>query len=362
MKKTRKRYFTFIIAVSIFLTCITNTLATEISESNEPVQATAENADEIIMDYGYSENEVELMPADEKLSLAKAIVRNPEYVSVTSTVKAFDELSEIEFFVNLDTPQLLELGIPEDSIQECKNLIEELKQMSDEQLKENYQISDEKVKLCRMALEPDENYYLKDVETPVTTSGTISTSYMTFKLSKYSNSYNCNPAVSYRVFTYFEWLNEPFFQSKDEVGITWGGNLAQKNHRRVIHTATKPPDRARVVTTEGTANSTFDFPPFGFTCDGIDIAVNQGLKNWFYKEMYDGPNGYQARVKAGYTYVTIYQNKAQGYAADLAATYAHATYSLGWSGISFSKSGASVGFTPQSGFDYSSTLHENISY
>ena len=106
MKKTRKRYFTFIIAVSIFLTCITNTLATEISESNEPVQATAENADEIIMDYGYSENEVELMPADEKLSLAKAIVRNPEYVSVTSTVKAFDELSEIEFFVNLDTPQL----------------------------------------------------------------------------------------------------------------------------------------------------------------------------------------------------------------------------------------------------------------
>lgn len=351
MRKKFLKTVSSTLAGVMLLTCMLSASAA----GEAPVVATKQNAEQILVDFGMDKEQAAEMDAEEKMNMAKAILRNPETVQMTDSVVNFDRIEELETVVNASDEMMIDAGLSKDEITYYRNQAEELNEMSDQELAKNYHADATEVKMIRMALEPDESYIQnkKELKNTVTSSSTISSSTLTLSLSSYDNSSSTCKKVSYRVSGYYRWKSEPLFKSEDQLGIAWGGGLAQMDHKRVYN---RSMGRTTTLTVNGTGSS-------NTAVSRIEQTTNAGLIHYFALQIGTGSNARPVeKYMSGYTHVTIYQTKRDGKSADLIGKYAHKILTITGAGLSVSKSGASASFSTSSGYDYGTPNSLNIVY
>lgn len=145
-----------------------------------------------------------------------------------------DNLAEIEAFYSYSTDELVAMGIDEDAIQETEAQLEKMYNMNDLQLKQEYGLNEVNSKLFRKAVEngkaanAEEQNYGKELENAVSTSGSITSSEMTYTQSVTSNS---SSLPNYTVKLSYTWKSVYALACfDDKIVAAWGGNLNSKNY------------------------------------------------------------------------------------------------------------------------------------
>lgn len=357
MKK--KNIISFLLAISILLSC---SLCVSAQSSNE---MTAEKAEKILLGFDLDQEYVLTMDANEKINFAKSLLDNPESLEVSESISHIDEIAAAEQIVNSTDEELIALGATKEEIRSMRQVITNLKDKSDEQLKKEFDKTSEQVKLLRMAIEPNEDYYQKELTgTVVSTSGDISTSQLYFSISKYNNSTNANP-VSSRVTTYFRWDKSPWFYLDDDIAISWGGNLNSKDFSRSYYGASMQQGtdsyktmNKLISSTTGIGNSYY--PNSSWVTSRVrEHLVSTGIVYNHNMEL-EMNDIIMYKVKSGYTYQTLYQTRSEGKETKAVARYAHKVFSVYWNSISINTSGsAGFGISLGFGYDYSPLVEAN---
>lgn len=358
MKKTSKYILCVIIVICLCVGSNSSVWALTPSSPSPPTQATTDNSDEILIDFGMDEDQVLGMDSKKKLELAQSVLVNPDNVDYSETVSEVDEIMAIETVVNSSDDELLACGMEEDDVVNAREIVDELMSMNDEEIKESYGRNDEQIKLLRVALEESDDYYVKNPEsTVVSSSGNISTSQLTFTLTTVDTRSSTCKAVSYWVGTYFRWNQEPYFQGQDEIAMCWGGNLNSKDLSRDYYN-----NGDLRATGNGTNYAKVTAPNWlaGTVCGTISQTVNAGIVYKLDKGIVisTGPT-LTVPISYGYTYHTLYQEKRQGYSTKVLAQYGHRVPSFWVSSFSFtSLPSINIG----EGLDTSNQLESTLIY
>ena len=320
--KMIKKIISFILITCVC--CCTVNLSAEVRNSDlSPIKVTGDNANSILSDFGYEEAFIVDLMEEEKINLATAILQNPDNVQVVQTVNHIDEISALEYIVNTTDEELTNQGMDQTELSYIRDNIENLRSMSDEQLKEKYKRNDEQVKLLRMALNENDNYYNKEITgTAVTSSGSITVSEMDFSLTKYDNrSSTCKP-VSYRVLIHFNWNVIPLFAMRDEIGLSWGGNLNSMDISREYFDSYDRQFCKTGTETDYRRETTFNKKG---ALSGLTQTPNTGILFW-----HEGASllieDTRSEINRGYLYVTLYQNQRQNYDTKALTRYGHKVF------------------------------------
>lgn len=286
------------------------------------------------------------MREDEKLNLAQAVIDDPNGIFIEKHITQFDEIAYIEKIVNLSDEELISQGMSKEDINEFRIQIKVLNDTSDEKFRDQYQKSDEQIKLIRMALEPDSNYSEKELSgNVVTSSGSITTSEMNFYVTGYNNAATTGHPISYRLYSYFDWLSMPLLHMRDEICLTWGGGLNSKDIVRDYYDDWGNNFYKTGVDTDYRKTTTFTSSG---ELSGLTQTINNGIVFWL--ETCSVNLGEDlAFMDHGYNYVTIYNLSKQTKATKALARYGHRVISFSVSSFSFTSiPSINVG----SGYDY----------
>lgn len=306
------------------------------------VQASDTNGkdvEKIMLDYGYTQDIIDVTPEDEKKEVAYLIQNSPEKIQMQISTTEIDEISTIEYVVNSSDKDLMKDGFDEKDILKLRKKIDEVNKMSDKEIEENFGKSNAEIKIWRRALKKNPNYKKTKKEgNIVTTSGTISSSDLTYSQTVYDNSNSTGKAVSYRAYSTFNWHDTYFWDTfMDQVVFGWGGNLATDD---ISHSVTYTSGKDYIWNNQ------------------IESPANAGLKFEAYQSTFD-PS--YSQIKSGYTGVTLYQNQIQNYDTKVLSSYGHKMLALA-AGIGVSASGPSVNLTFSTGFHYSPQESDPITY
>ena len=241
MKKSIKVVATLLSIITALSSSFVNVFAEEESVSSilqnqieEPIIVTEENADQILLDFGVVPSQVKDMPTNEKLSMAQAIVLNPNKVSYVKTTNLIDEISYIEKVVNSTDEELLAAGITQEELTNNRKIISAMQNMSEQELLDTYKTNPEQIKMLKKAVTPNDKYQEKVLSgNIVTTSGEITNTEMDFILSSWEYNPDCK-AVSYYVQVFFEWNYHYIWHDTDEIALTWGGNFVNTDINRLF--------------------------------------------------------------------------------------------------------------------------------
>lgn len=165
---------------------------------------------------------------DEELNhLVNNLKNNQEEASITWGYEEIDNLEFIQKIINSTDQELRDQGLRDTDIKNCRDQIDDLKNKTDKELMEEFQISNSAVESVRKAFYKSDNYKRKDitVENIVTLSAALSRSKMTHGLYA-DRYYNSGYPVRYLIRTGFSWVTPFNFKFwDDEVAIAWEGGL-----------------------------------------------------------------------------------------------------------------------------------------
>lgn len=304
----------------------------------------------LLVQNGFTIETAEALPTDSRDEIAKKLLTNPDLVDISTSFLEVDTLSEIESFVSYTDEELISMGADESKIFIARDEINKIDNMSDKELRENYNYNDVEIKLFKKAIENGENIKngkmkrTSKSDTSVNASGTIGTSKLSFTQSVTNNSTSTAP--SYRVENSFSWIT-PFQLSlyNDTVAVGWGGNLNLDPYSAL-------------------GNVKYYAPATNFTgwTNTLLATAAMGKKETVQKGMeYSFHQAKEGRVRSGYSTTSIYQTKFQGYDTNVVSLYAHRTVSLSAS-ISITTSGGSVSITASPAYDTSPQKSTTIRY
>ena len=249
-------------------------------------------------------------------------------------------------------------GVSKQEIDEIRECIKTLQNMTEEKIQRVYGKTREEVKLLKLALSKNDNYSFKSLTgNTVSTSGSIANSKLYTSL--YVANRSSSSAPNYRVQFYFKWSSSPFYIGGwDEMGFAWGGNLKTKEIRREF-------TRPAVYEPNYWPYYPYFYEGTGYGYDHTNTMVNEikqsvgcGLLNRFkLSPVFNQLQG--VAVESGYTYFTLFQNQFQNYSTKILARYGHKVPSVGVSSMSFTSApDLKLGW----GFDYTEELSANITY
>ncbi|MCL2343636.1 MAG: hypothetical protein FWC62_07045 [Firmicutes bacterium] len=356
MKRTHKALFSLLIAVCLAFSCFISVFATEAESSEVPIKATAENADQILLDFGMDSDFVAGMAVNEKIDLAQAVLTNPETVGYITTRSESDEVSVIEWVVNSTDVQLLQSGMNKDDLKMYRKTINDLQKMTFKELKDKYGKgrSDEAIKMVMMALKPNKDYTNKKVDSNVvTSSGDIASTQLSLTRTVYDNRTTTGKPVSFRASVNYNWIQMPFFFLNDEIAIAWGGSLDVTDiYRTDIYQWTDNAGLHSVTLSASGTTSAYDC--LGKVSSTAVISNNIGLLC----KHQEAENNGMGTAKCGYVYATLYKNTSNtNFATKILAQYGHRVPAVTNTSLSF-KSGPAI--TLGTGMDYSQQIYYNI--
>ncbi|WP_088840626.1 hypothetical protein [Listeria sp. ILCC797] len=298
------------------------------------------NAKQILINFGYNPDVVDSLEETEINNYASTILENPDSIEIENGNVTTDNIEFIEEFLTTPEADLMASGIDETEIEEVHNELEELKEMSKEEL----HVSNVEYAVLQEALNstPDNAPDEIAAEDTVTSSGAISTSTMSFSLTVVNKSTKTQPI--YDVSNSFTWKKSfLMFGNSDKIGMAWSGNL---NNRYNSSNLTYSIRDAR---TGGWFNNTLKKQTASTTTN-----PNKGLIFSFSQSK--NKSGSFWRVKSGTVKTQLFQTKKKGVSQKLATQYAHAK--AGASGISISTGGVGVNIGTK--YDKSSEQSKNI--
>ena len=168
MKKHIKVIFSLFLATALFVSCFGNVFADDSVDGSSgeaavqaPVQATADNTDQILRDFGIKDYDISALSEEVKITLAQKILINPDLVSYSTSVNQIDEMPDIEMMVNSTDEELKQQGMTDEDIAVSRKNLEALNKLTDQELKEKYKRNDEQIKILRQALTKNPNYCQK---------------------------------------------------------------------------------------------------------------------------------------------------------------------------------------------------------
>lgn len=329
------------VAFLLSLTIITASMSFWVEATSQTVPS-EEEAEVILQRHGFPAI-IKKMDVQQKIDLARMILKNPDAVHVSGGISHFDELAEVEAFTNLSDQELRNKGISQKEIETNRKNVEAILSATDEELMREYGRSHEEIKLIRMAMTPSEEYCNKELDgNIVTSSGYIADSSLGFYLIDASDLTVNHPCTHLAVV--FEWLKEPVLALEDEMVVAWGGGLHSQNISLNCYIAPNFLKKYNLPLDS-------DYPttvPYN-----IEKTPDCGLK-------YVIDIQYGNRFICGIGNLTIYKNTPRiKDDTEVIAQYAHETISLN-GGITISATPSiTIGWNGL-GFSYSPQRHVNI--
>jgi hypothetical protein len=200
-------------------------------ENNKEIDART-----LLIQNGYSEDTVDVLPQATQEQIASDIRENPQSVSIQSVVDEIDNLTGIEDVISLSDDEIANLDTEEaTAVESLKDDILEIYDSNDSVLVQRYDFSPVEIKLFDKAVEEGlenngDNQEQSDEINDVTASGTIASSKLTFTLSITSHATSTYP-ILYNVKTSFCWKTPPIVALPDDtIAIGWAGlNLANES-------------------------------------------------------------------------------------------------------------------------------------
>ena len=312
------------------------------ADNDNKVTVTSENAEQILLEFGADQEMIDIMSEDEKLSMAYAVITNPELVQMISQEIKVDEFAAINKICNYTDKDFIENGYTQDEITEVKEQINILKSMNDAEIIEQTGFEQKHVDRLRVAMELTEEQYTNYKSIRNTDAvdkkddlddGTI---HLWFNL--FPTTAMCTP-VCYNVQLMYSWDGFVWFKENDQIGISWGGEIDATNYR--CHAAY-----------QGVGiSSMYDNVVERYYNDPIKIFPQAGVL-WefpFTEKILDGP--YTRTLQFGSASCWIYQNVKENKATTVTATYAHQTLSITGAGISVSSNGVSASLSVSAGYN-----------
>ncbi len=300
----------------------------------------------ILLKIGYSPEIADVMSQEDSKEITEAYIKNPDRVSYSSSVLEVDVLSEMETYVNTTHDEKLKMGLTEEQIKKTDGEINNFLGKSDSQLKKDYNIDDTTIKLMRKALQPNNDYSVKDVYPDVTASGSVTQSEMNIGQSVVD--YSTSSKKNYSVFSTFYW-NDWYFWAcfNDKLVTAWGGNLTQS-----VSNSSIGYDSQNDSGVWGSYSTTK-------TASYVESSINAGGYYSWPQGLYDSVG---SKARYGSISYKLSQNSAGNKTTKILSQYAHQTLSLTGSGISVSASGPSVTITIGTAYDKSPQCEDIITY
>lgn len=231
--------------------------------------------------------------------------------------------------------QLVEYcGLDKESAKRIKQNINQQRELSEKELKEEYCLSDVEVMIFKNALCEHENYVPpKKRERELSLSSTLSSSYINFYEIVLDQS--SKKSVQYNVSLSFNWL-KPCWNGMldDTIAVSWGGKLNYKSgtvSKKVYY-----------------KNFSGIYPAWEFVgkingtkSPSAEIAVNKGVK-YSFPQQYDKWSLIETRIKEGLIQFQIGNDVRKNRSTQIKARYCHQIISLSSPSISLSGPGISV--------------------
>jgi hypothetical protein len=287
------------------------------------------NVDKVLQDYGYESNVTSVMPYRDKVEISKSILENPDSIEILQTYLTVDNLALIEYYTNIEDTELIKNGLNNDDIKKIRNWLQKLNSISEAEMKEYYGIDFPVYKLVKKALTKNKDYHNEDFgEKTVTTSDTISTTKMSYSMTK--TDVSTSTAPSYNFYITYNWLSTYFNDIFDDsIAVAWGGNLnstniaSLANYNLVISGMFTDYVDSYAWTKNETPNS------------GIVFSTPQSKGYTIY--------GQYRQNKSGYVRFNLYQTKYNGkYDTNVVSRFLHKVVSI--AGGSVSVTGATINF------------------
>lgn len=196
----------------------------------------------VIKENGYSEADIQDLSMDTISEVADALEEDSDSVQISTGVYTFDELQNIEVLANLSEEELVsQCGLSKQKAKEIKKQFKSFENMSNNQIKKEYNLNDGEVALLRKALRKQSNYKpykaIKD-DDKVTLSSTISSSKLSFTQTVVNNSTYKNGKrtnSNYKVTESFSWLKCYYpWGFTDTIGVAWSGGYTYSTSSKSI--------------------------------------------------------------------------------------------------------------------------------
>lgn len=339
----RKKWWKAIVCVVCSILFLASSLLAAYGLNTERFDANlaVENAERIMVDFGYPQNLLHTMKDAQKLELASKIKTSPESVSLRTVVSPIDELSMMELLVNATDEQLRCIGFHEEDIMMNRQMITSMRALTNEELAEYYGKNDEEIKLLRMAMEQQSDYQCPEQvkqEDQVTTS-TISTSTLKYAWVIYDNRAETKKPVSYFVHIGFQWMSDPIVSVlKDKIAISWGCDMDSMNE--MCEVELRGPNQSSVRTAQ------------------MEVVPNKGLVFTFWQRAAHGL--FFDLISSGYAACTVFQNSRRNLSARIASQYGHGVFTVTGGGVSIGVGEGGVGINFDFGFRESIQLQDAL--
>ncbi len=324
------------------------------SEADKVVSLDHDEMIDALVEEGYTEETAEAL-SEEDLEYVYSGIESGDLVDVYTCSMEVDNLAEIEAFYSYSEEELIAMGIDEEAIQETEEQLEEMYNMNNSQLEQEYGLDEVDAKLFRKAVENgkaanvEERSYGKELENPVSASGSITSSEMSYTQSVTSNS---STLPNYTVKLSYTWKSVyALAVYNDKIVAAWGGNLNSKSYSTTAK-----------YYNWSTVGGSFGSTKVKTKSMTVDVTPNAGVEFTFPQSYGTCSNGNAAKTKTGSASFTLYQTKKQGYDTTLISNYCHRVISVKSASISISASGPSVSLSIGGAWDKTSQKKTTIAY
>ncbi len=339
-----KKILSFVMAITLLLSSANIVFAAERQEDLKKA----------LFKKGYSLENIEVFPETEKKELASALNKDPNAVDIKTSVLETDNLAEIESFMSATDEELISMGANPSKIETTRRELEDLYTKNTEQLAKEKNISVTEAKFFKKAIEKGlnakhQNKNRKDIKNPVTASGSISSSTLTYTQAVTNKSSTTKP--EYSVSIQYVWKSVyALAVFNDKIVAAWGGGLNTKNIS----------GRASYCDW-GPINGWATFNKYQYMTK--KETPQAGIEFTFPQSVYPAAGkSNMSKTKAGYACFTLYQTKKQGYSSKIVSNYCHRVISVSSASIGINASGPSVSLSIGKAWDTSPQRASTIGY
>lgn len=284
-----------------------------------------------IKEQGYSEEMINDLNLDTILEIGKMLEQDSSSVSISKNICTFDEMKNIEVVVNLSENDLVEkCGMDRVEAKNIKRQINEISDMSDKELKKNYDMNHTDIVILKQVLQKQKCYkpYKNiDEKDKVTLSSSISTSKLSFTQTvqnkstyKILNGKRVRVSSKYKVAETFNWKKcyYPWCYA-DTIAVAWsGGYVYSTNSKKISYYNMNGiwPAFTWAKTKKGTKNAS------------ASGTASKGCKYTF-KQEYSTSLSNTAYAKSGMIELTLSQIGYKGKKAQVISKYCHKVLAVG---------------------------------
>jgi len=303
--------------------------------------------DQTLRNHGLQTNIIEAIDSNAKNNIANALRTDPSSVSINTSVTVVDNLAEVEKFCSYTDAELVNMGANSNEVVKERNMIEQWYATPDEQLADNYGLSQVETKLLKKAIDKGKaefkNRKGSNANNDVVASGTISEGQLTYTEVAVDQR---TSAPNYLVTCAYSW-SYPYLLAifNDEIAVGWGGALNTKNVSGGYHL------RSVDFTSSNWTDSSVGYTPASITHENPNVSLEFAFPQSFNS----------LKTDSGSVSFNLYQTQRQGYDTKVVSNYLHREIGISAS-VDISVSGLAVTLTPVGSWNQSPQRSATISF